>query len=279
MSSSPTSSLSLTGDGIHPYTRIFAIEIQQSDQIQRGKDSHPAKLITPSGARVSWFYSCGAITSINRDPKAGWSIRVADPTGVLLITIKTKTPDLIQALDAIQPPAFVSVTGYVEPDQIKGGSGFRLILETIHNADREERDRWILRTAILTLNRLDQIADTIEAEKKDPELMQVISRYGSSMRQVEVLAGIVARAVQQIQITDTTKDQREDPDAVETGEIAEKIMCLVKEHSGPRGVSVQELIEHAAKDQISESLLMDTIRTLITDDELYQPSSGYVKIL
>lgn len=279
MSSSSISSSSLTSDGIHPYTRIFAIEIQQSDQILRGKDSHPAELITPSGARVSWFYSCGAITSINRDPKAGWSIRVADPTGVLLLTIKTRTPDLIQALDAIQPPAFVSVTGYVEPDHNKGGTGFRLILETIHCADREERDRWILRTALLTLNRIDHLADTLETEKKDPELMQVISRYGSSMRQVEVLAGIVARAMQQIQITDPPKDQREDPDAGDTGEVAEKIMRMVKEHSGPRGVSVQELIGHASKERISESLLMDTIRTLITDDELYQPSSGYVKIL
>lgn len=279
MSSSSTSSTSQTGDSIHPYTRIFAVEIQQSDQVLRGKDPSSAVLITPSGARVTWFYSCGAITTINRDQKNGWSIRVADPTGVLLLMIKTRTPDLIQALDAIQPPAFVSVTGYIEPEHHQGGSGFRLILETIHRSDREERDRWILRTALVTIHRLDRLSKALEQGQTDPDFRQVMSRYGSSKRQVEVLAGIVERAIQQIQIIDTAKGQEEHPITSEDGEVAEKIMKLVKDHSGPRGISVQELTDYASKERISEPLLMDTIRTLIAEDELYQPSSGYVKIL
>lgn len=269
-----------TGDLIHPYTRVFALEMQQTDQAVKGKDPRFAELITPSGACFTHFYSCGAITGINRDQKAGWSIRVADPTGVLLLVIKTRSPELIQALEDLNPPAFVSVTGYVEPDNTKGNQGFRLVLETIHSSDREARDRWILRTSMLTLDRLDRLASHIEGKENHEDLRRVITRYNSSQKQLHVLAGIVERALSQVQEKQPETGESK-PDEKETGipDIQNIVLKLVKQHSGPRGVSIQELTGFAKKEKISEDLLLDTIRTLITDDELYQPSSGFIKIL
>ena len=61
--------------------------------------------------------------------------------------------------------------------------------------------------------------------------------------------------------------------------IPDLVMNLIRQHSGPRGVSILELTGFAEKSGISEPLLIETIRGLITDDEIYQPSSGFVKIL
>ncbi len=267
-----------SGDLIHPHTRVFALEIQQTEQVSRGKESRMSELLTPSGACFSQFYTCGTITGVSRDPKAGWSIRVADPTGVLLLYVKARTPEIIASLDDLKPPAFVSVTGYVEPDNSAGSQGFRLNLETIHPSDRTARDQWILRTAMITLDRLDRLSSQMNGKGSNDELQRVISRYGSSPRQMKVLAGIVERALQQVQEI-KPETSNENTEEAENPELQDTILRLVKQHSGPRGVSVQELTGFAKQEKISKSQLLDAIRALIAEDELYQPSSGFVKIL
>lgn len=263
---------------LNPYSRVFALEIQQTDLVLRGKENRSVELLTPSGAHITKIYCSGALTEINKGGKTGWIIRVADPTGVFVISVKARTPDLIETLDSLSPPTFVSVTATIETDPTPGEGGFKLVLETIHQSDRQARDQWILRTSQITLDRLKRVANLLAGEKPSDEEKKFMSRYGTSQRQLKVLAGIVERATSQVKIPDDVKEISDTDSSPEnnTGDI---VLQLIKQHSGPRGVSIQELTGFAEKEKIPETLLLDTIRSLITDDELYQPSSGFVKIL
>ncbi|PWR74394.1 hypothetical protein [Methanospirillum lacunae] len=263
---------------LNSYSRVFALEIQQTDLVIRGKENRSVELVTPSGAHIAKIYCCGALTEINKSGKNGWIIRVADPTGVFVLSIKARTPDLITTLDSLSPPTFVSVTATIETDSTPGEGGFRLVLETIHQSDRQARDQWILRTSRITLDRLKRVADLLAGGSPSDEERKFITRYGTSLRQLKVLSGIVERATSQVKIQEEEIEEA-DPNPSTEKNTCETVLQLIKQHSGPRGISIQELTGFAQKEKISESLLLDTIRALITEDELYQPSSGFIKIL
>lgn len=267
-----------SGSSITPHSRVFSFEIQQTDHVVKGKDGRSAELISPSGAHISRLYWCGALTEINRNSRSGWIIRVADPTGVLVLKIPSRSPDLMAVLDSLTPPAFVSITSTAEIDTTPGESGFRLVLETIHPSDREARDQWILRTSLLTLERLHRLSVVLSGEAGIEEERKIINRYKTSSRQLRVLAGVVERALGQVK---DTSEQDSGSKLEETGasDATELVMKLIRQHSGPRGVSVQELTGFAEKEGVSQVVLLDTLRALISEDELYQPSSGFVKIL
>ncbi|MDD1727816.1 MAG: hypothetical protein LUQ50_01955 [Methanospirillum sp.] len=279
MSNSPSITVpGYSGSSLYPYIRVFALEIQQTDLIIR-RDHHAADLITPSGAHIVRLYSCGALTEINRNNKTGWIIRVADPTGVLVISIRSRSQDLVTVLNAITPPAFVSVTVVIEIDTSPGSSGYRLVLETIHSSDRKARDQWILKTSQCTIDRLQRLYKLLSEESPSEEERRFMSRYKISSRQLQVLAGVVDRALEQVRAPVEHQESGTDIDTHGKDDVTEQVMELVRQHSGPRGISVQELTGIAKKTGLSETLLIDTIRVLIAEDELYQPSSGFVKIL
>lgn len=265
---------------LNSYSRVFALEIQQTDLVLRGKENRLVELITPSGAYIAKLYCCGALTEINKSGKNGWIIRVADPTGVFILSVKARTPDLIASLDSLSSPTFVSVTATIETDTTPGEGGFMLVLETIHQSDRQARDQWILRTSLITLNRLKRIADLLAGEKPSDDERKFMTRYGTSHRQLKVLSGIVERATSQVKAQDELKEESDtDTESSTENNTGEIVLQLIKQHSGPRGLSIQELTGFASKEKIPEQLLLDTIRALIAEDELYQPSSGFVKIL
>jgi RPA family protein len=265
---------------IQPFVRIFAIEIQQSDLVINGNGDRQRELITPSGARLSRLYICGVLTEIIRNTKGGGSIRIADPTGVFIIHLKIKNPDISTILDTLSIPAFVSITAYIEPSIGSGGqTGYNLVLDTIHPSTRSDRDRWICRTGYQTLIRLKRVSDVLSEGHCSGEEKRAIQWYKTSILQLKMLAGIIEKAVNQVQKV-TQKTEKPEEDKSETPDMtAEKVLLLIKQQSGPKGVAVQDLLPLAEQEKIPESLLIDTIRYLIAEDEIYQPSSGFVKIL
>jgi len=260
------------------HSRVFALEFQQTDMLIRSHNGREADLITPTGARVSRFYFCGALTEIHRSGKGGY-VRVADPTGVMVLNFRTYDSTIPEMLDSLATPSFVSLTGTVETDPRPDVAGFRLMLESISVSDRASRDRWILRTANITLGRLESLYSALNGEQCTDEIRRAIARYRTSPRQIQVLVGMVEKAVHQVQTISQDQAAESEEQEVDDTRIAEMVMDMIRSHSGPRGISVQELTGIAAKSGIGEPAMMDIIRTLISDDELYQPSSGFVKIL
>jgi hypothetical protein len=56
-------------------------------------------------------------------------------------------------------------------------------------------------------------------------------------------------------------------------------MDLIRAGSGPKGISVDEIITEAAAWGISRESALTVIESLIIDDECYQPLKGFVKPL
>jgi hypothetical protein len=57
------------------------------------------------------------------------------------------------------------------------------------------------------------------------------------------------------------------------------IMDLLSAGTGPRGLSLEEIIRLAQESGISREASLAAIGSLITEDECYQPQKGFVKLL
>ena len=283
-----------------PYTRIFAFEMQQSDLIiashkkENYKDNQ-ATLITPSGASFIKFYFCGAVTEMTNPGGRNPSIRIADPTGGITFFVKPKNKEVLNVLERINPPVFVSVLAHVEkedrnnnknPNNSEQHANFHCIIDTLTVISRRERDNWIIETANLTMARVEtmyhHLADTTAAIEKPPDMEKILvymdpnkskNHYQTGVKQLRVLALMANNALEQVKpITEEENNPVVDHSST--------VLSLIQEHSGPRGVEIETLAVIAQKQyQISEAMLLETIKTLISEDEIYQPSSGSVKVL
>lgn len=265
---------------IQPHRRVFALEIQQTDIINRKMD-HQLELITPSGAKVTKLFICGALTEIDINSRGAGFIRVADPTGVLNLVLKIKIQEQLSDIKSITIPAFVSITASVESTlSSQKDKKFQLVVESIQLSSRKDRDQWIIKTGHITLLRLKRLSEILTTTQGSEDDKWIMQHYHTGLQKLQDLAGIIAKAVDQVQAIIDAPLQSESNEIETTDKIiCEKVLQLIKDQSGPKGVQVQDLIPLAMKLKIEETLLIETIRTLIVEDEIYQPSPGLVKIL
>jgi hypothetical protein len=59
----------------------------------------------------------------------------------------------------------------------------------------------------------------------------------------------------------------------------ELVLAIIREHQGASGISVQDVIEHAALQGVSADTATGVIKDLISQDECYQPQKGVLKLL
>ncbi|MEN6609946.1 MAG: hypothetical protein ABFC24_03820, partial [Methanoregulaceae archaeon] len=62
-------------------------------------------------------------------------------------------------------------------------------------------------------------------------------------------------------------------------EVRTAIMELIKQGSGPRGISVEDLVVKSGERGISSEQTLAVVRALVEEDECYQPQKGMVKLL
>ncbi|NYT05964.1 MAG: hypothetical protein GKC04_06300, partial [Methanomicrobiales archaeon] len=157
--------------------------------------------------------------------------------------------DAADILRSLAPPAFVAVTGSLRFDPRLPGTHLVVIPEACRVADRGERDRWLLRTADLTLSRVESLPASPRAE--EVALM------------VEQAIAVVADA----------------PLGAPEGPVREAVFDLIAAGSGPRGVAVDAIVARARDAGYAEGPVRDAIRSLLEDDDCYTPTPGYIKPL
>jgi RPA family protein len=287
---------------IIPYTRLFALEMQQTDHIQTRAGERQISLITPSGAKVSKLYFCGVLTEMTNPGGKNPSIRVADPTGGVTFFIKPQNKEVLKILEQITPPAFVSILAFFEKNIKKSPeetehAPYQCVIERLIEVSRKERDNWIIETADHTMARIEAFYQLFvdssafsplkslspPKEGKDFTAWMDITRsknhYHTSLKQLRVLAQTAANALEQVKPAEL-EDINEDEHAGQTEEnLTDTVLTLIKEQADSRGVEVAFLTQLAKKQGITESSLIETIKILISEDEIYQPSPGFVKML
>jgi len=252
-------------------TRVFAGELSGTNlQQDAGSKQFPPLLITPSGACGSYLLLGGALTRVEKAPGEFLQAWVADPTGTFNLSAGKQEEEVREFLEHAEPPVFVLVTGEL---QILRGTKKGVVIRplTIRMVDRVTRDSWILVTAEHTLVRLEIMEKAIREGTDNGVIQQAVHHYHIDKDQIRSLIVMVEQAL--------SKVDRVPGGAITVPDPREILLELIKTHSGPKGISILELLPIAAGRGIREEQVIATIRQLVAEDECYQPAAGAVKLL
>jgi RPA family protein len=226
--------------------RIYAGELNRSAGVAR----HDGAVVhTPSGASCSRIYFVGVLTEVDQAGHGFLRARVADPTGTIDIAAGRDVPQVMEALSALTPPAFIALTGTFRIDTRLPEPHIAVRPEAVRVADRGERDQWLLVTADHTLRRLE----AQHPADRDDRIAQAVER---------ALAVIP-----------------ETPEGESQAGVREAVMEIIDRHSGPRGMAVADVVRYVQEYGYPEPHIRDAIRDLLDDDECYTPASGCIRRL
>jgi RPA family protein len=240
---------------MEPAQRVFAGEFNRSSGVELSLPTAPGALIprTPLGCTCARVFLVGALTEVGNGSGSMIRARVADPTGTFVLDIRRSNPILSRTITEMAPPVFVAVTG--EGRVYRDGQCV-IHPETIAPTDRAIRDLWVLRTADITLSRLEK--------------MQGSSLTGEERSAFRDIASMVQTAIGTV---------RTGTGGPVTPSSRQVVMEMISEQSGPRGVSMDLLAECALTRGISRNELEATVALLVEEGDCYQPMKGHIKVL
>jgi len=161
--------------------RLFATEFEDSNVSYTESDEEraPNYVITPTGARVNRLFVVGVLTEVQQVSDDVLRARVVDPTGAFVVYAGQYQPDEQAFLERTDPPAFVAVAGKARTFQPEDSDVVYTSIrpESINEVDAETRDRWTVRTAERTLDRIETIAAALESNDSE-ELQERLTDRG-----------------------------------------------------------------------------------------------------
>ncbi|MEA2035694.1 MAG: hypothetical protein U9N40_09520 [Euryarchaeota archaeon] len=230
--------------------RLFAGEILHSQYCTN------RKMQSPSGAGYSRLFIVGTLTEVTGSPETGVRARVSDPTGTILLFAGRDNQRLAGTFCEINPPQFVAVTGYVNSGRRSNSGEILIIPEAVSVVNREIRDIWILRTAEITIQRLEEIPASAGGDNNVVHTVVPIIRKALSVVNV-----------QPVSVPDVCLDKQE------------ILIDLISKHSGPRGITVEMLMKSGKKAGLSDEYIKKGIDDLLSSGECYMPSNELIKLL
>ncbi|WP_146199722.1 hypothetical protein [Methanospirillum stamsii] len=255
---------SQSSDMLPVYVPVFAFELDTIDFIY--DSGATSSFITPSGLKFTHFWMVGALTSCSSSKK-GTIIRIADPTGVITLHMKYQSNGMNVDPSDLDPPLFLSITGYGEKNPDQNEKLIRWTIETSRIVTRQERDLWILSAADTLTKRLQETNTAIQTGNGTKSIQSALSHYHVRQEYLKKIAELTKKALEVI---------KEPGPAVEPAEL---ILSIIKEYSGPKGINTDDIYRYTRKAGLSDEQVKETIHSLVAEDEVYQPSPGYIKLL
>ncbi len=245
--------------------RVFAGELGKATRgiHHQGEDC----LLTPAGACVHLVYLVGALTAQSGDARTAVTARIADPTGVFLVRATAREPEMLAALAAIAPPAFVAVLGYAEG--ARQGPTVRPI--SVARVDRGARDRWLVRTADRTAARLEAVRARLRGEGDDPLADEAIAVYAVTPAMVEELRAMAAHALEVLPAADVAAVRASDVDLT-------SVLIARVEEGGREGVPMEDLVVLGAREGCSKVEVEEALAGLLEEGDCYMPRRGLIRI-
>ena len=227
------------------------------------------RVLTPSGACCRQIFLAGALTEADQRGPDLWYGRVADPTGVFKIRAERPDREHQEVLRNLSIPSFVTVVG--EAAFFSGDAGPAVSLFQIQESDRTVRDRWILRTAEVTGDRLAVLTETIRSGTGPIPAITAIRQYSLTAADIRDLAGMVCQALEAVAPSAGA--------ALPQEEITATVLTIVREAAGKKGIPFEDLAIIAGKSGIGNRELREALRILLEEDECYQPAREVFKPL
>ena len=251
--------------------RVFAAELLHPGAVADTSKPSAHVIYTPGGSVCRALFFCGVLTELwEKDDYL--LARLADPTGA--VTVRMGRQDLVarESFESLECPAFVTCSGRVG---ITGsGPGRQVFIRPfyIYPANREIRDIWIIKTAEITLSRLIAMEAAIQSGRPGtPDEGQVMRIVRPSLHDISELAKSALSALEQVRAQPVV--------AVPDADLRPAVLSLIADLSGQKGVPVEELLHFFKGKGVADSAVLDVVRGLIAEDEIYQPQKGYLKIL
>ncbi len=284
--------------------RIFAQEFNDSRfQIYSSKKAIPDEqeiyspnfLITPTGLKVNRLFIVGVVTEVERltdqrsDEKELWRARVSDPTGTFNIYAGSYQPEAAVFLSAVNVPSYIMVLGKVRSYEPGDGSVYvSLRPEEMNYVDETIRDRWIVDTAEMTLNRLKDFEKYFQLENRDENIPQSISScdiaeeledrmalsleyYKKDKDYYASLKAYTKRALCSIRPSNRHITEEKDYE--------NSIMALLEEMGSGNAFSYKEYTKQTSSMGIPDELAEQILRSLLSKGHIYEPRSGYFKLI
>ncbi|TAJ44583.1 hypothetical protein [Methanofollis fontis] len=221
-------------------SRLFAGEIAGLDRCADGR------FRSVTGDPVERLFFAGALTHVGT---RGGRVhaRVADPTGTVQVVAGRREPGQAAALTAIAPPAFITVTGV--PGLLEGRVA--IIPEAVVRTDRAVRDLWVLRTADLTLFRIERAVDA-----------------GENGDALVALARMVHEALRTVS----------DSPVAPPPDVRSLLISILEDAPGRR-IAEEDLFAAAAVRGVERVAAESALEELMEEGECYMPSSGQVRLI
>jgi len=163
--------------------RVFAAEYDDADfqyTENEADERAPNYVVMPTGARVNRLFVVGVLTEVERVNEEMLRGRIVDPTGAFVVYAGQYQPDALTALERLDPPAFVAVTGKARTFQPEDADTIYTSVrpESVNEVDTDTRDRWTVGTARHTVERVATFADALDREERGEELTAVLEEEG-----------------------------------------------------------------------------------------------------
>jgi RPA family protein len=221
--------------------RLFAGEMARTTVFDGGT------FLSPTGARGRRVFFTGALTAV-RAAGGRVTARVADPTGTVTVAAGWRG-DANDSLRSIEPPAFVAVSGALA---VSGGEVV-LVPEAVARVEKPVRDLWVLRTADLTLGRIEALA----AAGDDPE-------------EIAGMAGMVRTALSSVP---------EGPAGGTAAQDARSLLISLLEECPGRRTTEEALFARAEERGVGRATAEAALDALLEEGECYTPSAGQVRLV
>ena len=162
--------------------RLFAAEFEDADFSYSESDEEraPNYVVSPTGGRVNRLFVVGVLTEVENASEDVIRARIVDPTGAFVVYAGQYQPDALTALERLDPPAFVAVTGKArtfQPDD-SDVTYTSVRPENVNEVDAETRDRWTVGTARQTLDRVRTMAHALQRDERGDELRAALDAEG-----------------------------------------------------------------------------------------------------
>ncbi|MFB6136504.1 MAG: RPA family protein [Halobacteriaceae archaeon] len=158
--------------------RVFAAEFDDATYSYSESDEEraPNYVVTPTGARVNRLFAVGVLTEVEQVSDEVLRARVVDPTGAFVVYAGQYRPDALSFFQRVDPPTFVALTGKArtfEPDD--GDRIYSSVRpESVNEVDADTRDRWVVRTAEQTVERVRAFAAALDRPERGEDLRRAL---------------------------------------------------------------------------------------------------------
>ena len=162
--------------------RVFAAEFESATIAHRESDEElaPNYVISPTGGRLNRIFAIGVLTQTAEVGGGQIRARINDLTGSFVTYAGQYQPEAMAFLDGVTPPAFLALSGKArtfEPED--GDRVFSSVRpESVNEVDTATRDRWVVRTAEHTIERIGSMAAARRSGLEGEPLKQALIEAG-----------------------------------------------------------------------------------------------------